>query len=103
MDALRAEHNVDCSTATLSTVLFTDGEPTQLGIGVHGCNNHRKNEFYHTIDLTQTILPVAMDLLPMLHTGLKELYQDYTPESCVFSAESHAGGTKPHRRHRINQ
>jgi hypothetical protein len=34
MDALRAEHSVDCSTATLSTVLFTDGEPTQLVIGV---------------------------------------------------------------------
>ena len=24
MEALRAEHNVDCSTATLSTVLFTE-------------------------------------------------------------------------------
>ena len=39
----------------------------------------RKNDFYHTVDLTTTVPPVAMDLLPMLHAGLKELYKDYTP------------------------
>ena len=64
MEAVRAEHNVDCSTATLSTVLFTDGEPTQLVIGVWtGRSPHlrtRKNDFYHTIDLTTTVLPVAI-------------------------------------------
>ena len=29
-------------------------------------------------------MPVAMYLLPMLHTGLKELYEDYTPESFLW-------------------
>ena len=87
MEALRAEHNVDCSTATLSTVLFTDGEPTQLVIGVHGCTNHRKNEFYHTIDLTQTILPVAMDLLVM------------TPEMALVMTPAVGSQRRPVRPH----
>ena len=33
LDAFRAEH--ECDAASLSTVLFTNGEPTQLVIGVH--------------------------------------------------------------------
>ena len=47
---------------TLSTVLFSGEEPVQLLLGVHDCRDHTKNGFYHEVDLTAPILPVAADL-----------------------------------------
>jgi hypothetical protein len=43
----------------LATVVFTDGGPTTLVVGVHGCSDPRKNEFYHEVDLTAPILRCA--------------------------------------------
>ena len=81
LEALRAEHPKHADSMTLATVLFTAGEPTTLIVGVHGCSDPRKNEYYHEVDLTSPILPAAQDLLPLLHDGLKLLYHDYEAES----------------------
>jgi hypothetical protein len=58
-------------------VLFAEGEPATMVLGVHGCSDPRKNEFYHELDLTVPILPAASDLLPVLHNGLRALYREY--------------------------
>eukprot|EP01044_Picomonas_judraskeda_P021524 COSAG03_NODE_5091_length_1342_cov_1.406275_1_plen_279_part_01 len=81
LEALCAEHPKHADSMTLATVLFTGGEPTTLIVGVHGCSDPRKNEFYHEVDLTSPILPAAQDLLPLLHNGLKLLYHDYEADS----------------------
>ena len=84
LDALCAEHPHHADSMTLATVLFTGGEPTAIVLGVHGCSDPRKNEFYHELDLTAPILPAASPLLPVLHQGLKELYANYVPESFLL-------------------
>ena len=56
-------------------------------MGVHGCSDPRKNEYYHEVDLTSPILPAAQDLLPLLHDGLKLLYNDYEAESFLLRAK----------------
>ena len=73
LEALCTEHPKHADSMTLATVLFTACEPTTLVVGVHGCSDPRKNEFYHEVDLTSPILPAAEDLLPLLHDGLKLL------------------------------
>ena len=87
LEALCAEHPKHADSMTLATVLFTAGEPTTLVVGVHGCSDPRKNEFYHEVDLTSPILPAAQDLLPLLHDSLKLLYRDYEAESFMLRAK----------------
>ena len=87
LEALCAEHPKHADSMTLATVLFTAGEPTTLIVGVHGCSDPRKNEYYHEVDLTSPILPAAQDLLPLLHDGLKLLYNDYEAESFLLRAK----------------
>ena len=63
----------DGKTWPSQPVVFSGDEPTQLVLGVHGCTNMTKNEFFHIVDLTAPVLPSAIDLVPMLHEGLKTL------------------------------
>jgi len=78
LDAMKADNGTHASTMCLATALFTDGEPTELVLGVHGCTDARKNNFYHRLDLTVPILPETAHLLPLVHCGLRQLYADYT-------------------------
>eukprot|EP01043_Picozoa_sp_COSAG02_P106606 COSAG02_NODE_42600_length_383_cov_0.721831_1_plen_127_part_11 len=84
LDALCAEHPRHADSMTLCTVLFTGGEPTTMVLGVHGCTDPRKSEYFHQLDLTVAILPAASSLLPVLHEGLKELYANYVPDSFLL-------------------
>ena len=77
LDTMKAEHPTHASTIALATVLFTDGEPTELVLGVHGCTDARKNNFYHRICLKTPILPETAHLLPLVHSGLRQLFADY--------------------------
>ena len=78
LDTMKAEHPTHASTIALATVLFADGEPTELVLGVHGCTDARKNNFYHRICLKTPILPETAHLLPLVHCGLRQLHADYT-------------------------
>ena len=83
LDALRAKYP-SRKDMTLSTVLFSGDEPVQLLLGVHDCRDHTKNEFYHEVDLTAPILPVAADLIPDLHQGLKALRRKIQATGFLF-------------------
>ena len=49
LDTMKAEHPTHASTIALATVLFTDGEPTELVLGVQGCTDARKNNFFQVV------------------------------------------------------
>ena len=78
LDAMKADHPTHASTVALATVLFADGQPTELVLGVYGCTDARKNNFFHRLDLTTPILPETAHMLPLVHSGLRQLYEDYT-------------------------
>ena len=95
LDTMKADHPTHASTIALATVLFKDGEPTDLVLGVHGCTDARKNNFYHRICLTTPILPETAHLLPLVRRGLRFLHVGYTDGNFLLRSSLKPLGDTP--------
>lgn len=83
--ALKAAHPAHMTVMTLATVLFRDGEPVCLVMGVWPDNKKRsKNEWFEDVDLCAPLLPETALLLPYAHTGLKQLWREYAEGVYLF-------------------
>ena len=93
LSALQVEHPTSADHVTLATVVFDslnpNPTPTSLVVGVHG--GSRKNEFFHTVDLSEPVLRQAESLTPLLHDALVRLTVGYTPETFLLRSVSTKG------------